>query len=98
MDVTPAALRGGVLYRGGVVMDAAGRIHVALRHTRGQMDPEGLYAFTFDAAGPSPVVALAAPGQLGPGDVQLVHDPHQQQVIALWRGADGVYRSATRGG
>jgi hypothetical protein len=97
-DVTPAALRGGILYRGGVVMDAAGRIHVAVRHTRGPGHPDGLYAFSFDDGRPSPVVTLAAPRELGPGDAQLVHDPHGRRVIALWRGTDGIYRSATRGG
>jgi hypothetical protein len=95
-DLTPPGLRGGVLYRVSVVMGADGRIHVGVRHVRGQGQPEGFYSFSLADGVASPLVALAPPGALGPGDARLVADA--DRVIALWRGADGVYRSATLGG
>lgn len=95
-DVTPPELRGGVLLRVAAVPGAGGRVHLVVRHTRSQNDPEGVYAFDFgDGAAPG-VVALAAPGAFGGGDVQLVLDKRRKRAIALWRGADGVYRSAVR--
>lgn len=97
-DVTPPALRGGVLLRAAAVPGAGGRIHLLVRHTRSQAEPEGLYAFSLDDDGrASPLQALAAPGACGGGDIQLVLDRRRKQAIALWRGADGVYRSAVRG-
>jgi hypothetical protein len=95
-DVTPPALRGGVLYRVAAVPGADGRIHLAVRHTRGPGAREGLYAFSFRGGAESPLVTLAAPGALGPGDTQLVHDARRGRVTALWRGADGVYRWTAR--
>lgn len=96
-DVTPPGLRGGVLLRVAAVPGAGGRVHLIVRHTRSQNDPEGVYAFDFgDGADPA-LVTLAAPGAFGGGDVQLVLDKRGKRVIALWRGADGVYRSAVRG-
>jgi hypothetical protein len=95
-DVTPPALRGGVILRAAAVPGAGGRIHLLVRHTHRQVDPEGLYTFSL-GDGPAPALqALAAPGRFGGGDTQLLHDPRHGQVIALWRGADGVYRSAVR--
>jgi hypothetical protein len=96
-DVTPAALRGGVFYRMAAVPGAGGRIHLALRHTRGEGHGDGLYAFSLAGGAASPLVTLAAPGTLGAGDAQLVADPRHGRVLALWRGADGVFRSASRG-
>ena len=95
-DVTPPALRGGVLYRVSAVPGEDGQIHLAVRRTAGQGQPEGLYAFSMRDGAPSPLVTLAAPGRLGGGDTQLVRDPRGGRVTALWRGADGVYRSAVR--
>ncbi|HEX6371634.1 MAG TPA: hypothetical protein VF006_22125 [Longimicrobium sp.] len=95
-DVTPPALRGGVLLRVAAVPGADGRIHLVVRHTRSQAEPEGLYAFSIGGGPASPLVALASPGAFAGGDLQLVHDRRRGQVIALWRGADGVYRSAVR--
>jgi hypothetical protein len=94
-DVTPPALRGGVFQRVAAVPGADGEIRLTLRHTRGRMEPEGLYALSMRGGTASPLVTLAAPGELGPGDTQLVGGAHG--VTALWRGADGVYRSAIRG-
>lgn len=96
-DVTPPALRGGVLLRANAVPGADGRVHLVLRHTRGTMAPDGLYAFSMRVGAASPLATLAAPGRLGPGDTQLVRDARRGRVTAFWRGADGVYRSATRG-
>ncbi|HSU17164.1 hypothetical protein [Longimicrobium sp.] len=97
-DVTPAALRGGVFYRAAVVRGAGGRIHVVLRHTRDPGKGDGLYAFTMEGDAPSPLATLAAPGQLGGGDAQLVPDARHGRVIALWRGTDGTVRWVTHGG
>jgi hypothetical protein len=94
-DVTPPALRGGMLFRVNAVPGADGEIQLALRHTRGREAPEGLYAFSLRDGTPSPLATLAAPGALGPGDTQLVRGP--RRVTALWRGADGVYRRASLG-
>jgi hypothetical protein len=96
-DVTPPTLRGGVLLRTAAVPGAAGRVHLLVRHTRSQNDPEAVYAFDFGAGADPRLETLAAPGAFGGGDIQLVHDARRGQVIALWRGADGVYRSAVRG-
>jgi hypothetical protein len=96
-DVTPPALRGGVLLRTAAVPGADGRVHLLVRHTRSQNDPEAVYAFDFGAGADPRLVTLAAPGAFGGGDIQLVHDARGRQVIALWRGADGVYRAAVRG-
>jgi hypothetical protein len=95
-DVTPPALRGGVLYRVAAVPGDDGRIHLAVRHTAGQGQPEGLYTFSLRDGAPSPLVTLAAPGRTSGGDAQLVRGARGGRVIALWRGADGVYRWATR--
>jgi hypothetical protein len=96
-DVTPPALRGGVFYRAAAARGADGRIHLLLRHTAGPGRGDGLYALTLGGGGPSPLVTLAAPGRLGGGDAQLVPDPRHGRVVALWRGADGLVRWATRG-
>jgi hypothetical protein len=96
-DVTPPELHGGVLLRVVAVPGAGGRIHLAVRHARSQADPEGLYAFSLGNGPASPLVRLAEPGAFGGGDAQLIHDARRGRVIALWRGADGVYRSAIRG-
>jgi hypothetical protein len=95
-DVTPPALRGGVILRAAAVPGTDGRVHLAVRHARGQREPEALYAFSL-GDGASQLQALAAPGRFGGGDAHLIHDVRRRQVIALWRGADGVYRSAVRG-
>jgi hypothetical protein len=96
-DVTPPALRGGVIYRAAAVGGRGGRIHLVLRHTRGRGRGDGLYAFSLGGGSPSPLVTLAAPGRLAAGDAQLVRDARHRRVIALWRGADGVFRWATHG-
>ncbi|MFL5537855.1 MAG: hypothetical protein ACJ8J0_02630 [Longimicrobiaceae bacterium] len=96
-DVTPPALRGGVILRAAAVAGRDGRIHLALRHTRGEGRGDGFYAFSLQGGSPSPLVTLAAPGRLAAGDAQLVRDARHRRVIALWRGADGVFRRATRG-
>jgi hypothetical protein len=95
-DVTPPGLRGGVLLRVAAVPGAGGRIHLAVRHARALGSAEGLYAFSLGDGPASPPMALAAPGAFGGGDAQLVHDARRYRTIALWRGADGVYRSAVR--
>ncbi|HEU4456096.1 MAG TPA: hypothetical protein VFR81_23720, partial [Longimicrobium sp.] len=95
-DVTPAELRGGVLYRVAAVPGRGGAIHLTLRHTRGREHADGLYALSLRGDEASPLATLAAPGELRPGDTQLVRDPRGGRVMALWRGMDGVYRSATR--
>jgi hypothetical protein len=96
-DVTPPVLRAGVLLRAAAVPGADGRIHLLVRHTRSQAAPEAVYAFDFTPGAAPNVTTLAAPGAFGGGDVQLVRDPRHHRAIALWRGADGVYRSAVRG-
>ncbi|HEU0298717.1 MAG TPA: hypothetical protein VFR37_04665 [Longimicrobium sp.] len=95
-DVTPAPLRGGVLMRFAAVPGAGGRIHLAVRHTRGLAAPEALHAFSLTGGRASPLDTLAGAGAFGGGDAQLVHDRRHRRVIALWRGADGLYRSAVR--
>ncbi|HEX5872181.1 MAG TPA: hypothetical protein VFY65_17245 [Longimicrobium sp.] len=96
-DVTPAGLRGGVVLRAAAVPGAGGRIHLAVRHARGMGAPEALYAFSLGDGPAQPLVALAPPGAFGGGDAQLLHDARRGRAIALWRGADGIYRSAVRG-
>ncbi|HEX6913383.1 MAG TPA: hypothetical protein VF142_23460 [Longimicrobium sp.] len=96
-DVTPPELRGGVILRAAAVPGARGRIHLAVRHARSMGEPEGFYAFSMGDGAARPLVALAGPGGFGGGDTQLLHDAPHGRVIALWRGADGVYRSAVRG-
>ena len=96
-DVTPAGLRGGVPMRLGAVAGTDGRIHLAVRHAAPGGAGVGLYAFTVRDGVASPAVALAAPGELGPGDTQLVEDARGRRAVALWRGRDGVYRSASVG-
>lgn len=96
-DVTPRELRGGVILRAAAVPGAGGRIHLAVRHARRMGEPEGFYAFSMGDGPARPLVALAAPGGFGGGDTQLLHDARRGRVVALWRAADGVYRSAVRG-
>ncbi|HEX2079949.1 MAG TPA: hypothetical protein VHG08_19685 [Longimicrobium sp.] len=95
-DVTPPALRGGVVLRVAAVPGADGRIHLAVRRADADAHREGLYAFPFDGGQAERIDTLAGPGAFGGGDTQLVHDPRHRRVIALWRGADGLYRSAVR--
>jgi hypothetical protein len=94
-DLTPAALRGGVLFRVAAVADGGGRIHLALRRAEADGSRPGLYYFSIDGDAASPAQTLSAPGALGAGDTQLVYDPVHARVVALWRGSDGVYRWRT---
>ncbi|HEX2207437.1 MAG TPA: hypothetical protein VHG93_07125, partial [Longimicrobium sp.] len=94
-DVTPPELR-GVILRAAAVPGADGRVHLLVRQTRSMADPEALYAITMDDGDAIRLDTLAAPGAFGGGDVQLLRDARHRRVIALWRGADGVYRSAVR--
>ena len=93
-DVTPAALRGGVPLRAAAVLDDRGTVHVVLRATRAGGGRPGLYHFALRGGVPGPLTTLAAPGELGPGSTQAVYDPLRRTVVALWRGVDGVYRTA----
>jgi hypothetical protein len=95
-DLTPPSLRGGVLFRVAAAPGAEGRIHLLLRHSRPDGSRMGLYSLTVDhgeAAGGEP---LAAPGEVGQGEAQLLRDPVRHRITAVWRGGGGVYRWASR--
>lgn len=95
-DLTPPALRSGVLFRVAAVPGESGRIHLLLRHARADGTNAGLYSIDLRGGEPGPARTLAAPGALGPGEAQLVRDPLRHHVIALWRARDGIYRWATQ--
>jgi hypothetical protein len=95
-DLTPQALRGGVLFRVAAVPGEGGRIHLLLRHARADGTNAGLYAIDLRGGEPGPARTLAGPGALGPGEAQLVRDPSRHRVIAVWRGHDGIYRSSSQ--
>ncbi|HSU13016.1 hypothetical protein [Longimicrobium sp.] len=93
-DLTPPELRGGVLFRVSAAIAADGTIHLLLRRS----DPDGgrmaLYYLAVRDGRAGPAQALAAPGELGQGEGRLVRDASGHRIVALWRGADGVYRTA----
>ncbi|HET6762993.1 MAG TPA: hypothetical protein VFH27_04950, partial [Longimicrobiaceae bacterium] len=94
-DLTPPSLRAGVVSRVWAVADATGRVHLALRRCDADGARPALYYLSIRGGVVSPVQPLAAPGELGPGDTQLVLDSARRRVVALWRGVDGVYRWRT---
>jgi len=95
-DLTPPALRGGVLFRVAAAPGADGRIHLLLRRARPDGSRPGLYWLELRDGVPGSVRPLAGPGDLGQGEAQLLRDPLRHRMVALWRGGDGVYRWATR--
>jgi len=95
-DLTPPALRGGVLFRVAAAPGAGGRIHLLLRRTEADGNRPGLYWLELRDGVPGPARPLAPPGDLGQGEAQLLRDPLRHRMVALWRGGDGVYRWATR--
>jgi len=94
-DITPASLRSGFVSRVSAVVDARGRVHLALRRCDADGRNLTLYYLTVRDGVVSPVQPIAAPGELGPGDTQLVLDAPHHRVIALWRAIDGAYRWRT---
>lgn len=91
-DVTPAELRGGVLFRASAALGADGRVHLAVLRADKGGRAFGLYHVAVADGAPSDARPIVPPGQLGPGDTQLVRDDANGRLIALWRGPDGVYR------
>ena len=91
-DVTPPSLRGGAFFRVTAALGADGRIHLVARHAVRNGRGFGLYHVVLRDGAASDAVPVAAPGELGPGDTQLVHDARRGRLVAAWRGMDGVYR------
>lgn len=91
VDVTPAEVRGGVPMRLSAVADASDRIHLLVHYATAERRMQLAY-LRIDGGKPVVERTLAAAGQVGPGEAQLAYDRQHGRVLAVWRGADGVYR------
>jgi hypothetical protein len=91
MDVTPAAVRGGVPLRVLAVADASGRIHLLVRYATAERRVQLAY-LAVDAGRAVDERTLARASEIGGGEAQLAYDRPHGRVLALWRGADGLYR------
>lgn len=95
-DVTPAALRDGILWSVRALPDGRGGVHLLVRHSRADRTGNAVHHLRrrADGAWDAPRVLVGA-GRMGTGDALAVLDASTGRLLALWRGADGAYHEAS---
>jgi len=96
VDVTPVQVRGGVPLRLFAAIDGTDRIHLLVRYATAGPPRVQLAYFSVAGGRVEAERTLARAGEIGPGEAQLAYDRAHHRLIALWRGGDGVYRTAER--